>query len=78
MNECRLGQRIPKNGSTKKEVIVEVGIEIGLMTTAEVNYSDGKIDEENLKLQLGDKIKDIFDIDGRDKVLNNVCIYSIQ
>ena len=78
MNECRRGQRIPKNGSTTKQVIVEVGVEIGLMTTVDAKYKENEIDENDLKARLEEKVKDIFDIDGRDKILNNVCIYCMQ
>ena len=39
-------------------------------------YSD--FGDDNLQEELREKIIDIFDIDGRDKVLNNICIYGIQ
>lgn len=78
MIECRRGDRIPIDGSTRENVIVEVGVEIGLMTNVEVKCKNGVVDSDSLQEELREKIIDIFDIDGRDKVLNNICIYGIQ
>lgn len=78
MNECRRGDRIPVDGSTQKKVTVEVGIEIGLMTKVDVKCKEGKIDMNHLDTEVREKIIDIFDIDGRDKVLNNIRIYGVQ
>lgn len=78
MNECRRGDRIPVDGSTQKKVTVEVGIEIGLMTKVNVKCKKDQIDMDNLKEEVHEKIIDIFDIDGRDKVLNNIRIYGVQ
>lgn len=33
---------------------------------------------DDLKAEVHEKIIDIFDIDGRDKVLNNIRIYGVQ
>ena len=78
MIECRRGDRIPIDGSTRENGTVEVGIEIGLMTKVEVKCKNGVVDSDSLQEELREKIIDIFDIDGRDKVLNNICIYGIQ
>lgn len=78
MIECRRGDRIPVDGSTQKKVTVEVGIEIGLMTKVNVKCKKDQIDMDNLKAEVHEKIIDIFDIDGRDKVLNNIRIYGVQ
>lgn len=78
MNDCRLGKRVAVDGSGVKEVIVELGVEIGLMTTVELNCDKGEINFPELQEQVKEKVIDMFDIDGRDKVLNNVCIYAVQ
>lgn len=78
MNECRRGDRIPINGPTHKNVTVEVGIEIGLMTKVDVKCKEGQVDMDHLNTEVREKIIDIFDIDGRDKVLNNIRIYGVQ
>ena len=36
------------------------------------------VNKQDAEIQVKDKITDIFHIDGKDKVLNNVCIYAIQ
>lgn len=78
MNDCRQGNRIPKDGSLIKNFKVEVGVEIGLIVNVEAELKDGVVNQRNLELELYDKLKDIFHIDGTDKVLNDICIYSIQ
>ena len=78
MNEFRRGDRRPAKGPVIKETIVEVGVEIGLITTVEAKHNDNSVDLEDLEIQVKEKMSDLFDIDGRDKVLNNVCIYAIQ
>jgi 3-deoxy-7-phosphoheptulonate synthase len=36
------------------------------------------LDYVNRLRKIQDKVEEIFNIDGRDKVLNDICIYSIQ
>ena len=36
------------------------------------------INSPEIKKQIQDKVEEIFNLDGRDKVLNGICIYSIQ
>lgn len=78
MSECRRGNRIPIKGSIRKNTLVEVGAEVGFITNVEVKFNNGVVDKQDLHQQVKEKIIDILDIDGRDKVLTNVCIYSIQ
>ena len=78
MNDCRQGNRIPKDGSLTKNFKVEVGVEIGLIVNVESEITDGVVNQQSLELELYDKLKDIFHIDGTDKVLNDICIYNIQ
>lgn len=78
MGECRRGNRIPIKGSIRKNTLVEVGAEVGFITNVEVKFNNGIIDEQDLHQQVREKVTDVLDIDGRDKVLTNVCIYAIQ
>lgn len=78
MSECRRGNRIPIKGSIRKNTLVEVGAEVGFITNVEVKFNNGVVDKQDLHQQVKEKVIDILDIDGRDKVLTNVCIYSIQ
>ena len=75
---CRQGKRIPVNGITHKDVTAEVGVEIGLMVNINVECFGDVVNKQDAEIQVKDKITDIFHIDGKDKVLNNVCIYAIQ
>lgn len=63
---------------TKKvtQLTAEIGVEIGLMVTID-KPKDG-INSPEIQKQIQDKVEEIFNIDGRDKVLNGICIYSIQ
>ena len=63
---------------TKKvnQLTAEIGVEIGLMVN--INEPKDGINSPEIKKQIQDKVEEIFNIDGRDKVLNNVCIYAIQ
>ena len=76
MNECRPGTRVRADGLVQKQTKVEVGVEIGLMLDVEADYLNGNY--QNLENQVEEKVKDIFHIDGRDKVLTNISIYNIQ
>ena len=78
MCECRQGARIPVNGITRKDVTVEVGVEIGLIVNVDVECVKDEINRQDAATQVKEKVSDIFHIDGQDKVLNNVCIYAIQ
>lgn len=78
MSECRRGNRIPVKGSIRKNTLVEVGAEVGFITNVEVKFNNGIVDEQDLNRQVREKVVDVLDIDGRDKVLNNICIYTIQ
>ena len=44
----------------------------------ETKFKGNTVDLEDLEQQVKERVSDLFDIDGRDKVLNNVCIYAIQ
>jgi hypothetical protein len=48
------------------------------MTKVETKFKGDTVDLEDLEQQVKERVSDLFDIDGRDKVLNNVCIYAIQ
>lgn len=63
---------------TKKvpQLTAEIRVEIGLMVT--INKPKDGINSPEIKKQIQDKVEEIFNIDGRDKVLNGICIYSIQ
>jgi hypothetical protein len=78
MSDVRRGARKSLDGKTTKKVTVEVGVEIGLMVDVEVTCFADKIDREDTEKQVTEKIIDIFNIDNKDKVLNNTTIYSIQ
>jgi hypothetical protein len=78
MNVCRKGDRALLKGSIIKNVQVEIGVEIGLITNVDVNHDEENIDQEDLQIQLTEKVMDLFHIDGKDKVLNNICIYNIK
>lgn len=78
MCDVRQGTRVALDGRTIQKVTVEVGVEIGLMVDVEVTCFPDKIDREDAEKQVTEKIIDIFNIDNKDKVLNNVTIYSIQ
>ena len=78
MNECRRGTRHSVNGSGYKDTLVEVGIEVGLMTIVNAKHKGDTVDLDDLQEQVKEKVIDLLNIDGRDKVLNNICIYGIQ
>lgn len=78
MKACRRGARTAYDGTTPKPVKVEIGVEIGTIINVEASYKDNTINEQDLQAKVQEKVEDIFDIDGRDKVLNGICIYSIQ
>ena len=78
MKACRRGVRTACDGTTSKPVKVEIGVEIGTIINVEASYKDNVINERDLKAKVQEKVEDIFDIDGRDKVLNGICIYAIQ
>ena len=78
MCDVRRGTRVALDGRTIQKVTAEVGVEIGLMVNIEVTCFGDKIDKEDAETQIREKIIDIFNIDNRDKVLNNMTIYSIQ
>ena len=78
MNECRRGTRRSVNGTGYKDTLVEVGVEVGLMTIVNVKHKGGTIDQDDLQEQVKERVIDLLNIDGRDKVLNNICIYGIQ
>jgi hypothetical protein len=78
MNVCRKGDRALLKGSIIKNVQVEIGVEIGLITNVDVKQDEENIDQKDLQTQLTEKVTDLFHIDGKDKVLNNICIYNIK
>ena len=78
MNECRRGTRHSVDGTGYKDTLVEVGVEVGLMTIVNVKHKCGTIDQDDLQEQVKERVIDLLNIDGRDKVLNNICIYGIQ
>lgn len=78
MNECRRGTRRSVDGTGYKDTLVEVGVEVGLMTIVNVKHKGGTIDQDDLQEQVKERVIDLLNIDGRDKVLNNICIYGIQ
>lgn len=78
MNECRRGIRHSVDGTGYKDTLVEVGVEVGLMTIVNVKHKSGIIDHDDLQEQVKERVTDLLNIDGRDKVLNNICIYGIQ
>lgn len=78
MNECRQGTRHSVDGSGYKDTLVEVGVEVGLMTIVNVKHKGSTIDQDDLQEQVKERVIDLLNIDGRDKVLNNICIYGIQ
>lgn len=73
MNDCRRGDRIPKNKSIVKNLKVEVGVEIGLIINIESENSETQIKE-----QVIDTVTDMFEIDNKDRILNDICIYNVQ
>lgn len=78
MNVCRKGDRALLKGSIIKNVQVEIGVEIGLITNVDVKQDEENIDQKDLQTQLTEKVTDLFHIDGKDKILNNICIYNIK
>jgi chromosome condensin MukBEF MukE localization factor len=78
MNECRRGTRHSVDGTGYKDTLVEVGVEVGLMTIVNVKHKGSTIDQDDLQEQVKERVIDLLNIDGRDKVLNNICIYGIQ
>ena len=73
MSDCRRGDRVPKNKSIVKNLKVEVGVEIGLIINVESENSETQIKE-----QVVDTVTDMFEIDNKDRVLNDICIYNVQ
>lgn len=78
MNECRQGARHAADGTHYRDTLVEVGVEVGLMTVVNTKFNKDCVDMRDLEEQIKERVSDLLDIDGRDKVLNNVCIYAIQ
>lgn len=78
MSECRRGDRVRADGVVQKNAIVEVGVEVGMIINVEANCKGKSFDMKDLQEQTQDKVIDLLQIDGRDKVLNNVCIYAVQ
>jgi hypothetical protein len=78
MNECRQGSRFPVDGRILKNAKVEIGVEIGLIMDVEAACTKGDFDMDDVKVQVKEKVSDIFHTDNQDKVLNNICIYNIQ
>lgn len=78
MDVCRKGDRALIKGSIIKNVQAEIGVEIGLITNVNVCIENGIVNQQHLQEQLTEKVIDLFHIDDKDKVLNNICIYSIQ
>ena len=78
MNECRRGTRHSVDGTGYKDTLVEVCVEIGLMTIVNAKHKGGTVDLDDLQEQVKERVIDLLNIDGRDKVLNNICIYGIQ
>lgn len=78
MNECRRGTRRSVNGTGYKDTLVEVGVEVGLMTIVNAKHKGDTVNLDDLQEQVKEKVIDLLNIDGRDKVLNNICIYGIQ
>lgn len=56
MSDVRRGARKSLDGKTTKKVTVEVGVEIGLMVDVEVTCFADKIDKEDAKKQVTEKI----------------------
>ena len=78
MSDCRQGNRVPVSGRIRKNAKVEVGVEIGMMLNIEALCTDGEFDKNDVETQVKEKVEDIFHTNGRDKVLNNICVYNIQ
>lgn len=66
--------RAPWNEPPTKEVTVEVNVELGTMVTVEVIEDD----VEDLRDQLEQAITQKFNVDGKDIVLNDYFVNSIQ
>lgn len=77
-NNCRRGKRTPIDGTTYKNVKVEVGAEIGLMLNAKAKYINGKLDIDYIESQVKDKLLDILYDGTKDVTINNSIIYSLQ
>lgn len=73
MSDCRRGDRVPKNKSIVKNLKVEVGVEIGLIINVESENTEAQIKE-----QIIDTVTDMFEIDNKDKVLNDIYIYDVR
>jgi len=73
MSDCRRGDRVPKNKSIIKNLKVEVGVEIGLIINVESENIEAQIKE-----QIIDTVTDMFEIDNKDKVLNDIYIYDVR
>lgn len=78
MSECRQGMRVRADGLVRKNVKVEVGVEIGLIIDIETEPVGDTISKKDVEVHVQEKVTDIFHIDGRDKVLTNISIYNIQ
>jgi hypothetical protein len=78
MSDCRQGARTPINGKVRKDAKVEVGVEIGMILNIEALSVKGEFDKNDVETQVKEKVSDIFHINGRDKVLNNIHVYNIQ
>ena len=74
MSDCRRGNRIPKNKSIIEKLKVEVGVEIGLITSVEAD----KNNEIQIQEQVIETVKDMFELNDKDKVLNSICIYAVR
>ena len=78
MSDCRQGARYPKSGKICKHIKAEVGVEIGLMVDVEPDNWYKQPNKRELFALIKEKLIDLFNIDGLDKVLNNICIYEVQ
>lgn len=66
--------RAPWNESLTREVTVEISVELGTMVTVEAIEDD----VEDLRDQLQQAITQKFNVDGKDIVLNDYFVHSIQ
>lgn len=78
MSDCRQGARTPISGKLRKDAKVEVGVEIGMILNIEALSVKGEFDKDDVETQVKEKVSDIFHINGRDKVLNNIHVYNMQ
>lgn len=67
--------RAPYNESLKKQVKVEVSIDLGTMVDVEVNCEDGYVDEEDLYWEVRQELIKKYNIDNNDTILDNINIW---